>query len=110
MKKIVFTPFKRLLHKNELKTEYNIDMKDYFEICPNTLYGHRTWMDFEIIFWFVEEKYKHDPTALGRCAKFLNENRGILEQHGQKRYGKPEDAEWLKAYSQCLDSIYDAIN
>lgn len=89
MKKILFTPFKRLLKCADLRDKYGVDTQDYFEVCPNTPYGHRTWMDFEVIFWFVQEKYKHEPAAFGQYITFLNENRKIMERHGLKRYGKP---------------------
>lgn len=110
MKKIIFTPFKRILHEPKLKDDYGIDLADYFRICPNTRYGHRTWMDFEIVFWFVEERYRQEQGAFKRFLDYMNGCRKDIDDYGRTSYGKLQDKEWLKVYKKYTECIYKAMN
>ena len=85
MKKIIFTPFKKILHDPKLREDYGLDLSDYFEICPNTRYGHRTWIDFEIVFWFVERRY---GDGYSRFLDYMNKHKEVIEEYGRASYSK----------------------
>jgi len=68
--KVIFTPFKKLLKAKECP----VDLSLYFQICDYSK-NHRTLLDFELPFLFVELLDRMQPGVLQQFRDYLNSTR-----------------------------------
>lgn len=106
MLKKIFTPLKRILQSEEL-IRLGIDLTEYFKARPNPKGGHRTPADIELLLWFVEEKYRHQPNSYSTFVEYLTKHRCEMEEYGRKSYA--EKSEWEQQYIRYLNNIFEAM-
>jgi hypothetical protein len=62
-------------------------MEPYFSVCSYET-NHRTLLDFEVTFWFVEQMDRQNPGArlMSQFLEFLAEIKPILINHAKLAY------------------------
>lgn len=102
--KVLFTQLKwRLLKERGCP----VDMEEYFRVCDFKK-NHRTLIDFEIPFWYVERLDEKQPGCLQAFRAYLHSKREEILKHGQETYAN--DPKRLETYVSYLNRIYSAYD
>jgi hypothetical protein len=97
----VYTHFKRYL----VSEECPVSFEPYFDVVGYQT-KHRTFMDFELPYLYVENIDARIPGTLAAFLKYLNQKKRELLGTLAVKYGRTK----LKYYKDCVMRMYKAFN
>jgi hypothetical protein len=102
--KVIFTPFKKILKGKECP----VDLAPYFQICEYSK-NHRTLLDFELPFLYVEMMDRVRPGVLEQFRNYLNSKEYEIIMAARQAYEHTNSSR-LNTFRNYLNRIYNAYN